>query len=91
MQNCTIFKVTKRCVASYMAQLFRPSEIVLDILTEGQKGAFTKEDSEKVIDETEKRGSGLSNLPTSEYRTPVYTMWASALRSEQTVKFSCLI
>lgn len=65
-----------------MAQLFRPSEIVLDILTEGQKGAFTKEDSEKVIDETEKRGSGLSNLPTSEYRTPVYTMWASALRSK---------
>jgi len=29
--------------------------IVLDILTEGQKGAFTKEDGEKVIDETGKR------------------------------------
>jgi arsenate reductase len=30
-----------------------PSEIVLDILPEGQKGAFTKEDGEKVIDERE--------------------------------------
>lgn len=40
-------------------RLCRPSEIVLDILPEGQKGAFTKEDGEKVIDET---GSGLSNL-----------------------------
>ena len=32
-------------------RLCRPSEIVLDILPEGQKGAFTKEDGEKVIDE----------------------------------------
>jgi arsenate reductase len=38
-------------------RLCRPSEIVLDILPEGQKGAFTKEDGEKVIDE-----KGLSNL-----------------------------
>ncbi|HDG1690508.1 TPA: glutaredoxin-dependent arsenate reductase [Kluyvera georgiana] len=36
-------------------RLCRPSEIVLDILPEGQKRAFTKEDSEKVIDETGKR------------------------------------
>ncbi|WNN49893.1 glutaredoxin-dependent arsenate reductase [Siccibacter colletis] len=36
-------------------RLCRPSEIVLDILPEGQKKAFTKEDGEKVIDETGKR------------------------------------
>ncbi|AKE62220.1 arsenate reductase (plasmid) [Citrobacter amalonaticus Y19] len=36
-------------------RLCRPSEIVLDIQPEGQKGAFTKEDGEKVIDETGKR------------------------------------
>lgn len=36
-------------------RLCRPSEIVLDILPEGQKGAFTKEDGEKVIEETGKR------------------------------------
>ena len=36
-------------------RLCRPSEIVLDILPEGQKGALTKEDGEKVIDETGKR------------------------------------
>ncbi|MDF7760900.1 glutaredoxin-dependent arsenate reductase [Kosakonia cowanii] len=36
-------------------RLCRPSEIVLDILPEGQKGAFTKEDGEKVIDEEGKR------------------------------------
>lgn len=36
-------------------RLCRPSEIVLDILPEGQKGAFTKEGGEKVIDETGKR------------------------------------
>ena len=36
-------------------RLCRPSEIVLDILPEGQQGAFTKEDGEKVIDETGKR------------------------------------
>jgi arsenate reductase len=35
-------------------RLCRPSEIVLDILPESQKGAFTKEDGEKVIDETGK-------------------------------------
>lgn len=31
------------------AKLCRPSETVLDILMEGQKGAFTKEDGEAVI------------------------------------------
>lgn len=36
-------------------RLCRPPEIVLDILPEGQKRAFTKEDGEKVIDETGKR------------------------------------
>mgnify|MGYP000214746113 FL=1 len=36
-------------------RLCRPSEIVLDILPEAQKSAFTKEDGEKVIDETGKR------------------------------------
>ena len=36
-------------------RLCRPSEIVLDILPEGQTGVFTKEDGEKVIDETGKR------------------------------------
>ena len=36
-------------------RLCRPSEIVLNILPERQKGSFTKEDGEKVIDETGKR------------------------------------
>lgn len=36
-------------------RLCRPSERVLDILPDGQKGAFTKEDGEKVIDETGKQ------------------------------------
>ncbi|AVI00510.1 glutaredoxin-dependent arsenate reductase [Citrobacter amalonaticus] len=36
-------------------RLCRPSEMVLDILPEGQKSSFTKEDGEKVIDETGKR------------------------------------
>ncbi|MEX0566257.1 glutaredoxin-dependent arsenate reductase, partial [Raoultella terrigena] len=36
-------------------RLCRPSEVVLDILPEAQKGSFTKEDGEKVIDETGKR------------------------------------
>ncbi|WP_042290796.1 glutaredoxin-dependent arsenate reductase [Citrobacter sedlakii] len=36
-------------------RLCRPSERVLDILPDGQKGAFTKEDGEKVINETGKR------------------------------------
>jgi len=36
-------------------RLCRPSEVVLDILPDEQKGSFTKEDGEKVIDETGKR------------------------------------
>ena len=32
-------------------KLCRPSELVLDILADRQRGAFTKEDGEKVIDE----------------------------------------
>lgn len=36
-------------------RLCRPSELVLDILTEPQRGAFTKEDGERVIDEHGRR------------------------------------
>ncbi len=36
-------------------RLCRPSELVLDNIPERQKGAFTKEDGEKVIGETGKR------------------------------------
>ena len=36
-------------------RLCRPSEIVLDILPEGQKGGFPKEDGEKVREEPGKR------------------------------------
>jgi arsenate reductase len=31
-------------------RLCRPSEVVLDILPDAQKGAFTKEDGEAVVD-----------------------------------------
>ncbi len=37
-------------VTSMGARLCRPSEVVLDILPESQRGAFTKEDGEVVID-----------------------------------------
>jgi arsenate reductase len=36
-------------------RLCRPSEMVLDILTAGQRGAFTKEDGEQVVDEQGKK------------------------------------
>jgi arsenate reductase len=36
-------------------RLCRPSEVVLDILPEPQQGEFTKEDGERVTDETGKR------------------------------------
>lgn len=36
-------------------RLCRPSEIVLDILPDAQKHAFSKEDGEKVVDEQGKR------------------------------------
>lgn len=36
-------------------RLCRPSELVLDILPDGQKGAFTKEDGEQVVDVAGKR------------------------------------
>ncbi|CNG41295.1 glutaredoxin-dependent arsenate reductase [Yersinia frederiksenii] len=36
-------------------RLCRPSEVVLDILPELQKGVFTKEDGEKVTDEAGRR------------------------------------
>lgn len=36
-------------------RLCRPSEVVLDILLATQRGAFTKEDGERVVDEEGKR------------------------------------
>jgi arsenate reductase len=36
-------------------KLCRPSEAVLDILPAAQRGAFTKEDGEKIVDEQGKR------------------------------------
>ncbi|HFZ1114875.1 TPA: glutaredoxin-dependent arsenate reductase [Citrobacter koseri] len=36
-------------------RLCRPSEVVLDILPDTQKGAFAKEDGEKVVDDAGKR------------------------------------
>ena len=36
-------------------RLARPSEVVLDILTEPQQGAFSKEDGEQIIDDREQR------------------------------------
>ncbi|PSJ53212.1 arsenate reductase (glutaredoxin) [Pseudaminobacter soli (ex Li et al. 2025)] len=36
-------------------RLCRPSEVVLDILPETHKGAFTKEDGERILDEKGKR------------------------------------
>ncbi|WP_288400653.1 arsenate reductase (glutaredoxin) [uncultured Acinetobacter sp.] len=44
------FVVTERGI-----RLCRPSELVLDILSLPQKGAFTKEDGEQVIDENGQR------------------------------------
>ncbi|GCD70823.1 hypothetical protein NBRC3280_3458 [Acetobacter pasteurianus NBRC 3280] len=37
------------------AALCRPSETVLDILPNPQRGAFVKEDGEKIVDESGKR------------------------------------
>lgn len=37
------------------AKLCRPSELVLDILPSAQRGAFTKEDGEQVVDASGKR------------------------------------
>ncbi len=42
-------------------KLCRPSELVLDILTERQRGAFAKEDGEKVVDESGNRIAGVEN------------------------------
>ena len=36
-------------------KLVRPSEVVLDILPDAQKAAFTREDGEKVVDDAGKR------------------------------------
>ncbi len=38
-------------VAPLGVKLCRPSELVLDILPDPQRGAFTKEDGERVVDE----------------------------------------
>jgi arsenate reductase len=42
-------------VAPLGVKLCRPSELVLDILPDPQRGAFTKEDGEQVVDEQGKR------------------------------------
>ena len=42
-------------VTPWGARLCRPSEVVLDILKVPQKGAFTKEDGERVLDERGQR------------------------------------
>ncbi|NLS06551.1 arsenate reductase (glutaredoxin) [Rhizobium sp. P32RR-XVIII] len=42
-------------VTPFGARLARPSELVLDILPDTHKGAFTKEDGEKVLDAEGKR------------------------------------
>ena len=44
------------------AKLCRPSEAVLDILIEPQRGAFTKEDGEKVVDDHGNRIHGGTNV-----------------------------
>jgi arsenate reductase len=42
-------------VAAGGVRLCRPSEVVLDILIETQRGPFTKEDGERVVDDNGKR------------------------------------
>ncbi|QRG79898.1 glutaredoxin-dependent arsenate reductase [Citrobacter sp. R56] len=42
-------------VTSLGTRLCRPSEVVLDILPDAQKGAFAKEDGEQVVDVAGKR------------------------------------
>lgn len=42
-------------VTPQRTRLCRPSEVVLEILPDAQKGAFTKEDGEKVVDEAGNR------------------------------------
>ena len=42
-------------VTSLGTKLCRPSEVVLDILPDAQKAAFTKEDGEKVVDDAGNR------------------------------------
>ena len=42
-------------ITSQGTRLCRPSELVLDILPQGQQGAFAKEDGEAVIDEQGRR------------------------------------
>ena len=42
-------------VTSLGTRLCRPSEVVLEILPDAQRGSFTKEDGERVVDEQGKR------------------------------------
>jgi arsenate reductase len=42
-------------ITSLGVKLCRPSEAVLDILPDGQKASFTKEDGERVVDENGRR------------------------------------
>ena len=44
-------------------RLCRPSEVVLEILPDAQKGAFSKEDGEKVVDEAGKRLKESGDIP----------------------------
>ena len=47
---------TRLCRPSEVVlEILRPSEVVLEILPDAQKGAFSKEDGEKVVDEAGKR------------------------------------
>lgn len=42
-------------ITPFGIRLCRPSEVVLDILPDSHRGAFTKEDGEKVLDQEGKR------------------------------------
>jgi arsenate reductase len=50
MMNHPILINRPLVVSSFGVKLCRPSEAVLDLLPSEQKGAFTKEDGEKIVD-----------------------------------------
>ena len=55
MLKCPILINRPIVVTERGVKLCRPSELVLDLLPQPQKGLFTKEDGERVIDETGQR------------------------------------
>ncbi len=55
MQEYPILMNRPLVVTPLGVRLCRPSEVVLDILPAGQKGAFAKEDGEQVIDSDGRR------------------------------------